>query len=186
MLIRFIFSLVASLFLAACTPTRQIAIDYPSAQVNDTQSPQSTQSHQFQPLPGFQDIDGDDYYVRLISEFDFKGDNVSKSGCSNITPSYEKGDLSSTLIFTLRNDALKFNNEAAGFLYQAASGKCNFKFDAKKLTLTPWMRLDSGKDTQVDYNFVSSATSDTDVSGLVSDVTQFRVSFVTGYYYIFR
>jgi len=171
MLIRFIFSLVASLFLAACTPTRQIAIDYPSAQVNDTQSPQSTQSHQFQPLPGFQDIDGDDYYVRLISEFDFKGDNVSKSGCSNITPSYEKGDLSSTLIFTLRNDALKFNNEAAGFLYQAASGKCNFKFDAKKLTLTPWMRLDSGKDTQVDYNFVSSATSDTDVSGLVSDVT---------------
>lgn len=171
MFIRYIFSLVAGLFLAACTPTRQIAIDYPSAQVNDAQSPQSTQSHQFQPLPGFQVIDGDDYYVRLISEFNFKGDNVSKSGCSNIAPSYEKGDLSSTLIFTVRNDTLKFNNEAAGFLYQAASGRCNFKFDAKKLTLTPWMRLDTGKETQVDYSFVSSATSDTDVSGLVGDVT---------------
>ncbi|MDD1614279.1 MAG: hypothetical protein LUP98_06455 [Methylococcaceae bacterium] len=175
MLIRYIsslkFSLVASVMLAGCTPTRQIAIDYPSAQAADSQSAQTTQSHQFQPLPGFQVIDGDDYYVRLISEFDFKGDNVLKKGCSNMTPSYEKGDLSSTLIFTVRNDVLKFNNEAAGFLYQATSGKCNFKFDAKKITLTPWMRLDSGKETLVDYNFYSSANSDVDVSGLVGDVT---------------
>ena len=117
------FSLVASVMLAGCTPTRQIAIDYPSTQANDPKSAQVTQSHQFQPLPGFQVIDGDDYYVRLISEFDFKGDNILKSGCSNMTPSYEKGDLSSTLIFTLRNDTLKFNNEAAGFSYQATSGK---------------------------------------------------------------
>ena len=122
-------------------------------------------------MPGFQAIDGDDYYVRLISEFDFKGDNVLKSGCSNMTPSYEKGDLSSALIFTVRNDILKFNNEAAGFLYEATSGKCNFKFDAKKITLTPWMRLDSGKETLVDYSFYSSAKSDVDVSGLVGDVT---------------
>ena len=165
------FSLVASLMLAGCAPTRQIAIDYPSAQVNDSQSAQSTKAHQFQALPGFQVIDGDDYYVRLISEFDFKGDNVLKSGCSNMTPSYEKGDLSSALIFSVRNDILKFNNEAAGFLYQATSGKCNFKFDAKKITLTPWMRLDSGKETLVDYSFYSSANSDVDISGLVGDVT---------------
>jgi hypothetical protein len=165
------FSLVASLMLAGCAPTRQIAVDYPSAQVNGTQSAQSTQSHQFQPLPGFQVIDGDDYYVRLISEFEFKGDNILKSGCSDMTPSYEKGDLSSALIFTVRNDILKFNNEAAGFLYEATSGKCNFKFDAKKITLTPWMRLDSGKETLVDYSFYSSANSDVDVSGLVGDVT---------------
>ena len=165
------FSLVASLMLAGCAPTRQIAIDYPSAQVNDAQSAQSTQAHQFQPVPGFQVIDGDDYYVRLISEFDFKGDNVLKSGCSNMTPSYEKGDLSSALIFTVRNDIFKFNNEAAGFLYEAKSGKCNFKFDAKKITLTPWMRLDSGKETLVDYSFYSSAKSDVDVSGLVGDVS---------------
>ena len=165
------FSLVASLMLAGCAPTRQIAIDYPSVQSNDAQSGQTTQAHQFQPVPGFQAIDGDDYYVRLISEFDFKGDNVLKSGCSNMTPSYEKGDLSSALIFTVRNDILKFNNEAAGFLYEATSGKCNFKFDAKKITLTPWMRLDSGKETLVDYSFYSSAKSDVDVSGLVGDVT---------------
>jgi hypothetical protein len=122
-------------------------------------------------LPGFKVIDGDDYYVRLISEFDFKGENVIKSGCSNMTPSYEKEDLSSALIFTVRNDILKFKNEAAGFSYQATSGKCNFKFDAKKITLTPWMRLDSGKETLVDYNFYSSANSDVDVSGLVGHVT---------------
>jgi len=165
------FSLFAGLILAGCTPTRQIAIDYPSAQASDTQSEQPTKAHQFQVLPGFQDIDGDDYYIRLISEFDFKGDNILKSGCTNITPSYEKGDLSSALIFNVRNDKLKFNNEAAGFLYQATTGKCNFKFDAKKITLTPWMRLDLGKETAVDYSYYSSANSDVNVSGLVGDVT---------------
>ncbi len=161
-------SLFASLILAGCAPTRQIAIDYPSVQ---TSKPQSEQSHHFQALPGFQSIDGDDYYVRLISEFDFKGDSILKSGCTNMTPSYEKGDLSSTLIFSVRNDSLKFNNEAAGFLYQSTTGKCNFKFDAKKIVLTPWMRLVSGKETVVDYSFYSTANSDTDVSGLVGDVT---------------
>jgi hypothetical protein len=165
------FGLMASVMLAGCAPTRQIAIDYPSDQVNDSESAQLTQSHQFQALPGFQVIDGDDYYMRLISEFDFKGDNVLKSGCNTMTPTYEKGDLSSALIFTVRNDSLKFNNEAAGFSYQATSGKCNFKFDAKKITLTPWMRLDSGKETLVDYSFYSSANSDVDVSGLVGHVT---------------
>ena len=55
------FSFVAGVMLAGCAPTRQIAIDYPSAQVNDPQSAQLTQSHQFQPMPGFQVIDGDDY-----------------------------------------------------------------------------------------------------------------------------
>jgi hypothetical protein len=165
------FCLVASVMLAGCAPTRQISIDYPSAQVTDPQSVKTTLVHQLQPLPGFQVIDGDDYYVRLISEFDFKGDNVLKKGCNNMTPSYEKGDLSSTLIFTVRNEGLKFNNEAAAFLYEATSGKCNFKFDAKKITLTPWMRLDLGKETLVDYSFYSSANSDVNVSGLVNDVT---------------
>ena len=163
------FSLVIGALLTGCTPTRQIAIDYPSAQSNDAQPGQITQSHQFQALPGFQVIDGDDYYIRLISEFDFKGDNILKSGCSNVTPSYEKGDLSSSLIFSVRNDILKFNNEATGFTYQATSGKCNFKFDAKKITLTPWMRLDSGRETLVDYSFASSASHDVDVSGLAND-----------------
>ena len=64
------FSLFASVVLAAgCAPGRQIAIDYPSAQSTDAKSGQVvTNAHQFQPLSGFQVIDGDDYYVRLISE----------------------------------------------------------------------------------------------------------------------
>jgi hypothetical protein len=153
------FVLIVGVMLSGCTSTRQIAIDHPS-----------TQASQFQPLPGFQVIDGDDYYVRLISEFDFKGDNVLKSGCTDMTPSYEKGDLSAALIYSIRNEGLKFNREATGFLYQATTGKCNFTFDAKKLYLTPWIRLDSGKETMVDYNFYTNANSDLDVSSLVGDV----------------
>lgn len=153
------FILVAGTLLSGCTTTRQIVVDHPS-----------TQASQFQPLQGFQAIDGDDYYVRLISEFDFKGDNVLKSGCTNMTPSYEKGDLSAALIYSVRNEALKFSREATGFLYQATTGKCNFTFDAKKLYLTPWIRLDSGKETMVDYNFYTNANSDVDVSSLVGDV----------------
>jgi len=165
-------SLLASLLLAGCTSTRQIAIDYPTADTtNDAPSAQSTKAHSFSPLPNFAIIDGDDYYVRLVSEFEFKGDNILKSGCQDMTPSYTKSDLSSALVFNVRNDNLKFNNEAAGFLYQAGSGKCNFKFDAKKMNLTPWMRLDSGKETTVDYSFYSSANSDVDVSSLVGDVS---------------
>lgn len=165
------FSLLAGMVLAGCTQTRQIAVDYPTAETNDPKSPQSTKAHQFQALPGFQSIDGDDYYVRLISEFDFKGDNVLKSGCDSITPSFKKSDLSSALIFNVRNSALKFNNEAVGYSYQATTGKCNFKFDAKKLYLTPWMRLDSGKETLVDYSVYSSANSDVDVVGMVNKAT---------------
>ncbi|TAK61206.1 hypothetical protein [Methylobacter sp.] len=153
------FILVIGTLLSGCTTTRQIVVDHPS-----------TEATQLQPLQGFQSIDGDDYYVRLISEFDFKGDNVLKSGCTNMAPSYEKGDLSAALIYSVRNDTLKFNREATGFLYQATTGKCNFTFDAKKLYLTPWIRLDSGKETMVDYNFYTNANSDVDVSSLVGDV----------------
>jgi hypothetical protein len=165
------FSLLASAVLAGCTPTRQLAVDYPGAQTGDPQSAQATKANQFQPLPGFQSIDGDDYYVRLIFEFDFKGDNVLKSGCDSIAPSFTKNDLSSALIFNVRNSILKFKNEAVGYSYQTTTGKCNFKFDAKNQNLTPWMRLDSGKETQVDYSVYSSANSDVDVTGLVNKAT---------------
>jgi len=154
--------------LIGCTQTQQIAIDYPTL---DTDASSATQARQFQALPGFQAIDGDDYYVRLISEFAFKGGKVLTNDCSSMTPSYGKSDLSSALIFNVSNNALKFNTEAVGFSYQATTGECSFKFDAKKLNLTPWMRLDSGKETQVDYSFYSSANSDVDVSGMVSKAT---------------
>jgi hypothetical protein len=165
------FSLLASVLLVGCAQTRQVAIDYPSTDTKTSESGQSTHTRQFQALPGFQVIDGDDYYVRLISDFDFKGDKGLKRDCDSIAPSYKKSDLSSALIFNVRNNTLKFNNEAVGFSYQAGEGKCNFKFDAKKLNLTPWIRLDVAKETQVDYSFYSSENSNTDVSGLVSKVT---------------
>jgi hypothetical protein len=164
-------SLLSSVLLSACTTTRQVAVDFPSADASDNETVQTTKVQQFQPIPGFQYIDGDDYYLRLISEFNFKGDNILKSGCNNMAPSYEKNDLSSALLFSVRNDLLKLNNDAVGFSYQAATGKCNFKFDAKKLVLTPWMRLDTGKETTVDYSFVSSANNNVDVAGLLGDVT---------------
>ncbi len=165
------FSILATTVLAGCTPTRQIAVDYPGAGTNEAKSGQSTKSHTFQVLPGFQSIDGDDYYVRLNSEFDFKGENTLKSGCSSMSPSFKKGDLSSALIFNIRNPILKFKNEAAGYSYQTTAGNCNVKFEAKKQNLTPWMKLDSGKETQVDYSVYSSANSDVDVPGLVNKVT---------------
>ncbi len=165
------FSLLLSVVLASCTGTRQLAVDYPTAESNDPKSGQSTKTRSFQALPSFHSIDGDDYYVRLISEFDFKGDNVLKNGCDSITPSFNKSDLSSALIFNVSNSILKFKNEAVGYSYQATTGKCNFKFDAKKQNLTPWMRLDSGKETEVDYSVYSSANSDVDVAGLVNKAT---------------
>lgn len=167
-------SFAMALLLSGCASTRQIAVDYPSltsATGDDQATTQTSKSKPFQPLAGFQVIDGDDYYLRLISEFEFKGENVLKGGCSNMTPSYEKGDQSAALLFSVRNDALKFTNEVAGFSYQSATGKCNFKFEAKKHNLTPWMRLDLGKDTSIDYSFISSANSDVNVIGMVNDVT---------------
>lgn len=174
MSIPFVFYLKFSIFVVAiltgCTPIRQLAVDYPSAESANSET-QTTKQRPFSPVSGFSSIDGDDYYVRLVSEFEYKGENILKQGCTNIAPYYEKNDLYSALFFSVRNDILKFNNEAAGFVYQSAAGKCNFKFDAKKINLTSWMRLDTGKETLVDYSFHSSANSDLDVSGLIGDVT---------------
>lgn len=164
------FSILVVAILTGCTPIRQLAVDYPTAESANSET-QTTKQRPFSPVSGFSSIDGDDYYVRLVSEFEYKGENILKQGCTNIAPSYEKNDLYSALFFSVRNDILKFNNEAAGFVYQSAAGKCNFKFDAKKINLTPWMRLDTGKETLVDYSFHSSANSDLDVSGLIGDVT---------------
>ncbi|MGR8941238.1 MAG: hypothetical protein ACU83V_05145 [Gammaproteobacteria bacterium] len=151
-------TVLAAAVLTACAETRQIAIDRPEI------TPQP-----FQPLAGFQAIDGDDYYVRLVSDFSAQGDNFLKGGCSDLAP-YQKGDLSAALVYRVRNDVVKFQGEASGFLYQATTGKCNFRFDAKKLYLTPWLRLDNGKETQVDYDFYTNANSDLDVSSLVGDM----------------
>ena len=61
MLKRFIASLVSSSMLLACTPTRQIALDYPSSQDAKSDSSRSIESTKFEPISGFKVIDGDDY-----------------------------------------------------------------------------------------------------------------------------
>ncbi len=167
------FKLILSfiLILTGCAQTRQVAVDYPSEEPAESGSPQSAKTHPFQALPGFDEIDGDDYYLRLVSEFETKAQNALKQDCSSLSPAFKKQNLSSALIFTVRNNRLKFNNEAAGYSYQASEEACNFKFEAKKINLTPWMRLDSGKETSVDYSVYSSANSNVDVPGLVNKVT---------------
>ncbi len=159
MLIRYVFAVYLAFFAAGCTTSRQIVLDYPK-----------TETTPIKPLKGQSVVNVDDYYVQLISEFDFKGDNALKGACSDVGTHYEKGDLSAALIFTIHNDPLKFKSEVSGFLYQAAIGKCNFKLETKKAYLTPWLRLDSAKDTSIDYNFLTSNSHESNLSQMVTDV----------------
>ncbi|MBD9360862.1 hypothetical protein [Methylomonas fluvii] len=152
-------ALLTSGLLAGCATTRQIAVDYPK-----------TESLPIKPLRGQTTVSGDDYYVQLVSDFDFKGDNALKGGCSDVGGHYENGDLSAALVFSVHNDALKLKREASGFLYQATTGKCNFKLETKKSYLTPWLRLDSSKDTLIEYNFLTSNSHEANLSQLINDV----------------
>ncbi|WP_020485698.1 hypothetical protein [Methylomonas sp. MK1] len=152
-------ALLTSGLLAGCATTRQIAVDYPK-----------TESLPIKPLRGQTTVSGDDYYVQLVSDFDFKGDNALKGGCSDVGGHYENGDLSAALVFSVHNDPLKLKREASGFLYQATTGKCNFKLETKKASLTPWLRLDSSKDTLIEYNFLTSNSHEANLSQLISDV----------------
>lgn len=145
--------------LAGCASSRQIAVDYPK-----------TETAPLAPLKGQTAVTGDDYYLQLVSEFEFKGDNALKGGCSEVGGGYETGDLSAAVLFSVQNDALKFKREASGFLYQATTGKCNFKLETKKANLTPWLRLDSARDTQVEYSFLTSNSRESNLSQLVGDI----------------
>lgn len=150
---------LAAGILSGCATTRELNIDHPATHTAPLQS-----------LPGSQGIDADEHYVQLISEFDYQGEAGWKEGCRDIGGSYAKGASTALLMFQVKNDTLKFYREAPGFLYQSASGRCNFSLEAKKVYLTPWMRLDAGKDTQIDYSFVTSNSGDLDLGKLGSDV----------------
>ncbi|MGZ4959523.1 MAG: hypothetical protein ACXV7J_09735 [Methylomonas sp.] len=152
-------ALLASGLLQGCATSRQIAVDYPK-----------TETSPLKPVKDQVAVSGDDYYVQLVSEFDFKGDSALKGGCGDVGGGYETGDLSAALVFSVQNDPLKFKREASGFLYQATTGKCNFKLETKKAYLTPWLRLDSAKDTRVDYSFLTSNSHEANLSQVVSDV----------------
>ena len=145
--------------LAGCASTRQIAVDYPKPEAVP-----------LSPLKGQAAIGGDDYYLQLVSEFEFKGDNALKAGCSEVGGAYETGDQSAAVLFSVQNDTVKFKRESSGFLYQATTGKCNFKLETKKAHLTPWLRLDSARDTVVEYRFLTSNSHESNLSQLVSDI----------------
>jgi len=113
---------------------------------------------------------GDDVYVQLVSEFEFKGDTALKSGCGDAGTRYESGDSSAALLFRVRNEPLKLQHEASGFLYQATSGKCNFRLETRKAVLTPWLRLDSAKETAIEYSFLTSTSQAANLSRLVDDI----------------
>lgn len=155
----FQFALLSSGLLTACATSRQIVVDYPK-----------TETSALRPLKGQSTVTSDDYYVQLISEFEFKGDNALKGGCGDVGSSYESGDLSAALLFNIHNEPLKFKREASGFLYQATTGKCNFKLETKKAYLTPWLRLDAAKDTLLEYSFLTSDNHGANLSQLVNDI----------------
>ena len=75
--------------LAGCASTRQIAVDYPKPEAVP-----------LLPLKGQTAIGGDDYYLQLVSEFEFKGDNALKAGCSEVGGAYETGDQSAAVLFS--------------------------------------------------------------------------------------
>lgn len=153
------FVLLSSGLLTACATSRQIVVDYPKSET----SPLPVLKGQSRVMP-------DDYYVQLISEFEFKGDNALKGGCSDVGASYETGDMSAALLFDIHNAPLKLQREASGFLYQATTGKCNYKLETKKVSLTPWLRLDSAKDTQLEYRFLTSNSREANLSQVVGDI----------------
>lgn len=152
-------ALLCGVGLLGCTSSRQIVVDYPA-----------TQPIPLEPLGGGSTVDGDDFYIQLVSEFDFKGDNILKRGCGDLGAGYETADLSAAVVFKVKNEPLKYQQDVTGFVYKATSGKCNFKLETKKASLTPWLRLDVGKDTVVDYHFFTSNKSDTNTAKLIGDV----------------
>jgi len=152
-------AVLASGLLVGCATTRQLAVDYPKIE-----------SVAVKPLRGQTTVSGEDYYVQWLSEFDFKGDSALKGGCNEMGGHYENGDLSAAVVFAVHNDALKLQREASGFLYQATTGRCNFKLETKKANLTPWLRLDSAKDTQIEYRFLTSNSHESNLSQLVEDL----------------
>ncbi|MDD2759188.1 MAG: hypothetical protein PHH11_02720 [Methylomonas sp.] len=152
-------ALLSGALLSGCATSRQIVVDYPK-----------TEASALSPVKGQVSVTGDDYYVQLVSEFEFKGDNALKGGCSDVGASYETGDMSAALLFDIHNEPLKFRREASGFLYQATTGKCNYRLETKKIYLTPWLRLDTAKDTQLEYRFLTSNSREANLSQIVGDI----------------
>jgi len=153
------FAAAGVFILSGCAGTREVSIDYPETEPSDLHA-----------LPGMSAVQHDDFYVQLISEFEFTRDANRGERCQDFGRSYKKGGASAALLFQIRNDALKLYREMPALVYQTAAGECSFTFNAKKVYLTPWMRLDTAEDTQIDFSFVNSLNSDIDFAKLANDV----------------
>src|SRR5690606_492091 len=149
----------ALLVLSGCAATREVSIDYPE-----------TEPLKLHALPGTAMVQGDDFYIQLISEFEFARDANRRKRCRDLGVSYKTGEASAALLFQIRNDALKLYREVPALVYQTTASECSFTFNAKKVYLTPWMRLDTAEGTQIDFSFVNSLNSDIDFAKLASDV----------------
>jgi hypothetical protein len=123
-------------------------------------------------FPGETRVDGDDYYVQLVSEliFNNKTEGSDRSECREIGSSYAKGGSKIALMFQVHNDQINFDREFPGFVYETSAGRCAFNLSAKKVYLTPWMRLDTAKLIQLDYSFLRSDTGELDMARIGSDV----------------
>lgn len=152
-------AVAALLVLSGCAATREVSIDYPE-----------TEPLKLHALPGTAMVQGDDFYIQLISEFEFARDANRRKRCRDLGVSYKTGEASAALLFQIRNDALKLYREVPALVYQTTASECSFTFNAKKVYLTPWMRLDTAEGTQIDFSFVNSLNSDIDFAKLASDV----------------
>ncbi|NJD07295.1 MAG: hypothetical protein FIA97_12485, partial [Methylococcaceae bacterium] len=151
--------LLAILGLGGCASTRQLSIGTPA--------------HSTAPiavLPGAVVVDGDEYYLQLVSEPVFKEADKQGGSCREFGSSYAKGSANTTLMFQVHQEALNYSREVPALVFQTDAGRCGFSLEAKKTYLTPWMRLESGKELQVDYSFLRSDTGGVDVGRIGSDV----------------
>ena len=144
--------------LGGCATTRELSLGRPV-----------TQAAPLPPLPGSSLIDGDEFYIQWLSEFELK-DSAGEESCHEVGSGYRKGGITTQLMFQVRNEALRFSREVPGFVYEAAAGRCNSSLEAKKVYLTPWMRMDTGKDVQIDYRFLNQNSAEVDMGKLGSDV----------------
>jgi hypothetical protein len=151
--------LLAASFLTACGGARELYVDRPK-----------TATETLKPLPGASNVDGDEFYVQFVSEFEYQGEADRQAGCSDFGGGYSKGGTTSLLLFQVSNETLRYRRETPALAFQSASGRCDISLEAKKVYLTPWMRLDSGKDTQIDYSFVASDSGGFDLGRIGADV----------------
>lgn len=152
-------SLLAAGVLTGCGGTRELYVDRPK-----------TETEALKPLPGSNGVDGDEYYVQFVSAFEYQGEADWKAGCSDFGGGYSKGGTTSLLLFQVANESLRYRRETPALAFRSASGRCDISLEAKKVYLTPWMRLDSGKDTQIDYSFVASDSGGFDLGRIGADM----------------